>query len=97
MTVRTPEQLADMVRALEDAEMISFDVETTGLERMTADVVGICLAVRTAAGLLHSHQSCVRRRSRAQAGQMNLFAGDAERAPEPVALDDGAGRPFVRP
>ncbi|MEZ4517759.1 MAG: 5'-3' exonuclease H3TH domain-containing protein [Chloroflexota bacterium] len=43
--VRTPEQLADLVRDLEQAEMISFDVETTGLKKMTADVVGICLAV----------------------------------------------------
>lgn len=48
--VRTEEQLAEVVGALEGAERISFDVETTALDKMTAELVGICLCVESPVG-----------------------------------------------
>lgn len=48
--VRTEEQLSELVDALADAEQISFDVETTGLDKMTAELVGICLCVKSPVG-----------------------------------------------
>ncbi len=84
--VRTEADLSELVAALEQAEMISFDVETTGLDKMTADIVGICLAVEPPVAyyipighLANSAQST--------AGQMNLFAGDAQLAPGQLSRD----------
>jgi len=45
--VQTEEQLADLVNTLMDSTEISFDVETTGLDERTAELVGICLAVES--------------------------------------------------
>ncbi|MGB4870617.1 MAG: DNA polymerase I [Candidatus Promineifilaceae bacterium] len=44
--VRTPQQLADLVAALNQAKLISFDLETTSLDEMQAKIVGVCLAVK---------------------------------------------------
>src|SRR5690606_6530551 len=38
-------QLNQLVTALNQANLIAFDVETTGLDEVTAELVGICLAV----------------------------------------------------
>ncbi|MFW6101837.1 MAG: phosphate acyltransferase, partial [Bacteroidota bacterium] len=46
----TEEQLAELVEALEAAEQISFDVETTALDKTTAELVGICLCVESPVG-----------------------------------------------
>lgn len=73
--VRTEAQLAKLVEALEEAAMISFDVETTSLEKMEADLVGICLAVKPPVGYyiplghLSGDQQPIN-------GQMSLFAGE---------------------
>jgi DNA polymerase I len=48
--VDTPEKLADLVRELSQAEVISFDTETTSTEEMRADIVGISLAIREGEG-----------------------------------------------
>ena len=48
--VDTAEKLARLVEELEQAEIISFDTETTSTDEMQADVVGISLAVRPGAG-----------------------------------------------
>jgi DNA polymerase-1 len=48
--VDTAEKLADLVRELVSAEVISFDTETTSTEEMRADLVGISLAIREGAG-----------------------------------------------
>ncbi|NHZ72398.1 MAG: hypothetical protein GWP17_04870 [Aquificales bacterium] len=45
--VRSREQLDELVNALNHAGIISFDLETTSLNKMKADIVGICLAVDT--------------------------------------------------
>jgi DNA polymerase I len=48
--VDTPEKLADLVAALNQADVISFDTETTSTEEMRADVVGISLAIKDGEG-----------------------------------------------
>ena len=48
--VDTPEKLADLVKALNKAKMISFDTETTSTEEMHADIVGISLAIKEGEG-----------------------------------------------
>ncbi|HSL31079.1 MAG TPA: DNA polymerase I [Anaerolineales bacterium] len=48
--VDTPEKLADLVNELNNAEIISFDTETTSTEEMRADIVGIALAIREGEG-----------------------------------------------
>jgi len=48
--VDTVEKLADLVKALNKAEVISFDTETTSTEEMKADMVGISLAIKEGEG-----------------------------------------------
>ena len=48
--VDTPEKLAELVSTLNNADVISFDTETTSTEEMRADIVGISLAVREGEG-----------------------------------------------
>jgi len=43
--VRDEAQLRDLVQALTGAEMIAFDTETTSIDQMSAELVGISLAV----------------------------------------------------
>ncbi len=72
--VRTPAELKALVKLLNSASIISFDVETTGLDKTSSELVGICLSVAspTAYYIPIAHLS-----SEAQAlkGQMSLFAG----------------------
>ncbi|MCP4423904.1 MAG: DNA polymerase I, partial [Chloroflexi bacterium] len=74
--VQTPAQLNKLVKELDAAEIISFDVETTGLDKMTAELVGICLSVQppTAYYIPVGHLA---QEAQAQTGQMALFAGEA--------------------
>jgi DNA polymerase-1 len=48
--VDTMEKLADLVKTLNKAKIISFDTETTSTEEMRADIVGISLAVKEGEG-----------------------------------------------
>ncbi len=84
--VNTEAQLGDLVQKLDGADMISFDVETTGLDKMTAAVVGICLAVEPPFGYYvptgHLDQA-----GQADSGQMSLFAGQAILAADQLPLD----------
>jgi DNA polymerase-1 len=48
--VDTDEKLADLVKTLNKARIISFDTETTSTEEMKADIVGISLAVKEGEG-----------------------------------------------
>ncbi|MCE2471276.1 MAG: DNA polymerase I [Anaerolineae bacterium] len=45
VVVRDEAQLNELVQALMGAEMIAFDTETTSIDQMSADLVGIALAV----------------------------------------------------
>jgi DNA polymerase-1 len=84
--VRTKAQLAEMVAALEGAKLISFDVETTGLDEMTAGLVGFCLAVESPISYYvpvgHLAQA-----GQATSGQMSLFAGEAMLSPGQLPLE----------
>ncbi len=48
--VNTEDKLADLVKVLNKAKVISFDTETTSTEEMKADIVGISLAVKEGEG-----------------------------------------------
>src|SRR6185436_15399183 len=48
--VDSDKKLADLVKALNKAKVISFDTETTSTEEMRADIVGISLAVKEGEG-----------------------------------------------
>jgi DNA polymerase-1 len=48
--VDTPEKLTELVQALNSAQVISFDTETTSTEEMRADIVGISLAIKEGEG-----------------------------------------------
>src|SRR5687768_18608693 len=48
--VDTPKKLTELVKELNNAEVISFDTETTSTEEMRADIVGIALAIREGEG-----------------------------------------------
>ena len=50
ITVDTEEKLVEMVKAIEKAESISFDTETSGTNPITADLVGVSLAVNEKTG-----------------------------------------------
>ena len=50
LIVDTPKKLADLVKALNKAKIISFDTETTSTEEMRADIVGISLAINEGEG-----------------------------------------------
>ncbi|MCB9459305.1 MAG: DNA polymerase I [Anaerolineaceae bacterium] len=50
IVVDTEEKLADMVKVLASAKTIVWDVETTSVDQMSADLVGIALAVDSVTG-----------------------------------------------
>ncbi len=85
--VQTVEQLADLVSTLEAASLISFDVETTGLDEITAELVGICLAVEPSEGY-YVPVGHIDSEGQKDLGQMNLFAGDAHLAPDQLPLNE---------
>lgn len=73
IVVQTETQLTNLVQELNNASEISFDVETTGLDKMTARLVGICLAVAppTAYYIPLAHLAT---EAQTESGQMGLFA-----------------------
>jgi DNA polymerase-1 len=60
--VDTPESLQELVSKLQSAEIISFDTETTSTDQMSADLVGISLAVQPGQGyyIPVGHRTAVR-------------------------------------
>jgi DNA polymerase I len=83
--VRTPAALRKLVAALEAAPLISFDLETTSLDEMQAEIVGICLAVQPpfAYYVPVGHLAGA---AQATTGQMGLFAQPARLAEDQLAL-----------
>ena len=86
VVVRTEADLDGLVERLAQAEVISFDVETTGLDEREAQLVGICLAVEPPTGyyIPVGHLSG---EAQNDVGQLNLFAGEAELAPGQLSLE----------
>lgn len=84
--VRDEAGLAELVRDLDAAEWISFDLETDSLERLTAGIVGFCLAVEPPRAY-YVPVGHLTGAAQADAGQMNLFAGAAELAPGQLPIE----------
>ncbi len=84
--IQSLSQLRDLVKLLEQADEISFDVETTGLDKRTAELVGICLSMDPPIGyyIPIGHLTGEKQQD---AGQMALFAGQAQLAPGQLPAD----------
>ncbi|MCB9006080.1 MAG: DNA polymerase I [Ardenticatenaceae bacterium] len=97
--VRTPAQLDDLVAKLNAASLISFDVETTGLDKTTAELVGICIAVKSPVGY-YIPVGHLANEAQSSSGQMSLFAGEPELAEGQLPLQtvlDALRQPFTNP
>lgn len=70
VVVRDPAALADLLAALNSAGMIAFDTETTSIDQMSAELVGISLAVDEERGFYVP----VGHRSTDSHGQSDMFA-----------------------
>ena len=77
--VRTQAQLDDVVQKLNAAKLIAFDVETTGLDKTTAELVGVCLAVQPPVAY-YIPVGHLANEAQSDSGQMSLFAGAPELA-----------------
>ncbi|MCZ2113236.1 MAG: DNA polymerase I [Anaerolineae bacterium] len=75
--VRDEAGLAELVQVLDSAKWISFDLETDSLERLSAGIVGFCLAVESPRAY-YIPVGHLRGSVQADSGQMDLFAGTAE-------------------
>jgi DNA polymerase-1 len=85
VVVRDEAALADLATRLAAAQWISFDVETDSLERLLAGVVGICLAIEPPVAY-YIPIGHVTGAAQVDSGQMNLFAGEAQPAPDQLPL-----------
>ena len=72
----TDEKLADLVKTLNKAKIISFDTETTSTEEMRADIVGISLAVKEGEGYYIPIGHTRRDKSPAERGAVCLEGAD---------------------
>lgn len=97
--VRNAAQLGELVSRLNSADAIAFDVETTSLDKMTADIVGICLAVEPPVGY-YVPVAHLAGESHSGKGQMSLFAGSAVLAEDQLPLQqvlDAIGPAMTNP
>ncbi len=75
--VQTQSQLDELVAKLNKAKLIAFDVETTGLDKTTAELVGVCLAVQPPVAY-YIPVGHLANEAQSKTGQMGLFAGQPE-------------------
>ena len=97
--VRTTAQLQELVSELNAASMISFDVETTSLDTVSAKLVGICLAINPPVGY-YIPVGHLDNEAQADSGQMSLFASEAQRAPDQLSWEqvrDALHAPMTNP
>lgn len=83
--VNSKKQLDELVATLNKAKIISFDVETTGLDKLTAELVGVCLAVQPPKSY-YIPVGHLAGEAQATSGQMSLFATQATLAPNQLPL-----------
>lgn len=83
--VNSQKQLDELVKTLNKAKVISFDVETTGLDKLTAELVGVCLAVQPPKSY-YIPVGHLAGEAQATSGQMSLFATEATLAPNQLPL-----------
>ncbi len=85
VVVRTAGDLQKLAAALNNAQVIAFDVETTGVDKMAVDLVGISLATKPGVGYYIPVGHIVGE-AQAESGQLGLFAGTAQLAPNQLPL-----------
>lgn len=85
--VSTSKQLKELANNLNKAELISFDVETTGLDKLTAELVGICLATKSPIGY-YIPVGHLANEAQKTSGQLSLFASEPTLADNQLPLDD---------
>lgn len=85
--VRNEDQLRALQEELQGAEEISFDVETTALNKMTAELVGICLCVEPPRAY-YVPVGHLAGEAQSQSGQMSLFAGEAQLEENQLPLEE---------
>ena len=88
-TILTAEQFDAWLILIENAELVAFDTETTSLNYMDAEVVGLSFGLAAGQGGLPARRAPLRRRTGA--------AGPGGRARAPQALAGEPGRPQGRP
>ncbi|MFW6097598.1 MAG: DNA polymerase, partial [Chloroflexota bacterium] len=84
--VRDEAQLQALKDELEKADEISFDVETTSLDKMTAELVGICLCVKPPRAY-YVPVGHLAEEGQVSEGQMSLFAGERRLADDQLPLE----------
>ncbi len=84
--VRTAADLSKMIDELSTAETIAFDLETTGLDKQTADIVGIALAGHSPVAYYIPVGHTIG--GQATEGQMGLFAETKQFAEGQLPLQD---------
>ncbi len=84
--VRDEVQLQALKAELEKADEISFDVETTSLDKMTAELVGICLCVKPPRAY-YVPVGHLADEGQVSEGQMSLFAGERRLAEDQLPLE----------
>ena len=84
--VRDEAALTDLGKRIRGARWISFDLETDSLERLEANIVGICLSIQPPVSY-YIPVGHVLGKAQADQGQMNLFAGGTQPAPGQLPLE----------
>lgn len=84
--VRDEGQLQALKEELEAADEFSFDVETTSLDKMTAELVGICLCVEPPRAY-YVPVGHLAQEGQVFEGQMSLFAGERRLADGQLPLE----------
>jgi DNA polymerase-1 len=84
--VRSEEELAQLKKKLESAEQISFDVETTSLDKMSAELVGVCLSVNPPEAF-YVPVGHMAGEGQNDSGQMSLFGGEVKLAEGQLPLE----------
>ena len=99
--VRTLAELDAWIARAFEAGVVAFDTETTSLDPIRADLVGVSLARRAGRRLLHSDQPCagrgpVRRRAAARSARRSRRHRAAEAAARSAACAEGRAERQVR-
>ncbi len=87
VVVQQPEQLADLKKRLEACKEFAFDVETTSLNKMTAELVGICLCIEPPRAY-YVPVGHVAEEGQPSEGQMTLFGGERRLAAGQLPLQE---------
>ncbi len=99
VAIQTKQQLDELVKKLNKAELIAFDVETTSLDKMSAELVGISLAIDPP-NAYYIPIGHIANEMQKSSGQLKLFAGAPERVEGQLPLNtviDALRAPLTNP